>query len=243
VRYPIGLLAVACLLAAGCGEKAEPTATATARTATPTTAPAASPAPKGSPLRFSATDGVKLRGTLVRGRGRAPAVVLVHESDGGPSQFDDFVPALHQAGYAALTYTSRTGAGRLDETRNARDIAGAVRALRRHRGIDPKRIAVVGASIGAASAAYFAFTPLGRSTRAIVGLSPADFAGDPPKGRPHDVLLIADKAERGSADFIAKGSKGIVVRTSPVNGHGVALLPDARVRAWVLDWLAQRLKR
>jgi alpha-beta hydrolase superfamily lysophospholipase len=233
---------VAGLLVGGCGGEPEQRAAAPARTAT--ASPTPSPAPRGRPLRFSAADGVKLRGTLVPGRGRrAPAVVLVHQSDGGPAQFADFVPYLHAAGYAALTYTSRTGPGRLDETRNARDVAGAVLALRHQRAIDPTRIAAVGASIGASSVAYLAFTRLGRSLPAIVGLSPADFADDPPKGRhPHDVLLIADRAERSAAEFIAHGSPGIEVRTSPVNGHGVALLPDDQVRGWVLSWLAQRLE-
>jgi dienelactone hydrolase len=194
-------------------------------------------------VRFQATDGVRLRGTLVPGAGsRAPAVVLVHQSDGGPDQFDELVAHLHAAGYAALAYTSRPMPDRIDETKNARDVAGAVRALRRARGVDPQRIAVVGASIGASAAAYLSFSRVGRSLRAVVGLSPAEFYDDPPRGRhPHDVLLITDERERSAADFIAEVSPGIRVRISPVSGHGVALLPNATVRRWVLDWLAARL--
>jgi hypothetical protein len=168
--------------------------------------------------------------------------VLVHQSDGGPDQFDPFLPYLRAAGYSALVYGSRPMPGRMDEAANARDVAGAVALLRRIPRIQHRRIAVVGASIGASAAAYLSFTRVGRSLPAIVGLSPADFADDPPRGRhPHDVLLIADAAERPSADFIADGSRGIEVRTSPVGGHGVALLPEARVRGWVLSWLRARL--
>jgi hypothetical protein len=236
-----GALIALGLLAAGCGGGTD-RATAPPRHAPAATSPPA-PAPRGAPVRFRATDGVRLRGRVIRAAGgRAPAVVLVHQSDGGPDQFDAFLPYLHAAGYSALVYRSRAMPGRMDETANARDVAGAVALLRRDPRIEHRRIAVVGASIGASAAAYLGFSRLGRSLPAIVGLSPADFADDPPRGRhPHDVLLIADAAERPSADFIADGSPGIRVRTSPVAGHGVALLPDARVRGWVLGWLRERL--
>jgi hypothetical protein len=229
-----------CALAAGCGGGDRP---APAAPRAPAASATPAPVPHGTPVGFRATDGVRLHGRLVRAAGRrSPAVVLVHQSDGGPDQFDGFLPALRAAGYSTLAYRSRPMPGRMDETANARDVAGAVRMLRREPRIDGRRIAVVGASIGAAAAAYVGFTRTGRSLAAIVGLSPADFADFPPRGRrPHDVLLIADAAERPSAEFIAKGSPGIEVRTSPVSGHGVALLPDARVRGWVLGWLRARL--
>jgi alpha-beta hydrolase superfamily lysophospholipase len=247
-RFAVGVVAAA-LLNAGCGGSKAPAGSSGSSSSPPAGAVASATsvpaAPSGRPLRFRATDGVKLRGSLVPGASRrAPGVVLVHESDGGPGQFAPFVSYLHAAGYAALTYNSRPGVGRLDETKNARDIAGAVAALRRHAGIDPRRVAVVGASIGASAAAYFSFSRLGRSVQAIVGLSPADFTDSPPRGRkPHDVLLIADHTERPAAEFIAAGSPGITVRTAPIQAHGVALLPDSRVRTEVLDWLAQRLGR
>jgi dienelactone hydrolase len=168
--------------------------------------------------------------------------VLVHESGGGPEQFEDFVPYLHERGFAALTYGSRPLPDRMDETRNAQDIAGAVRALRRREGIDPDRIAVLGASIGATSAAYHSFSASGE-VRATVGLSPGTFLDEePPDGEPRDVLLIADEAEQASAEFLAADSPGITAQVAPLDGHGVALLEDARVRADVLEWLAARLE-
>jgi dienelactone hydrolase len=231
--------------AAGCGGENEP---AERQAATRSAAPAATAPPAVGPgrsLRFRATDGVRLRGTVFAAAGRrSPAVVLVHQSDGGPDQFKPFLPYLHAAGYAALTYTSRPLPGRMDEAANARDIAGAVAALRRRPGVDRRRIAVVGASIGAAAAAYLSFTKVGRSLPAIIGLSPASFRDDPPRGRhPHDVLLISDERERINADFIADGSPGITVEVAPIAGHGVALLPDRRVRHDVLAWLRARLAR
>ncbi len=240
------LLAAGALL--GCGEespepRAQPAQARTEAAAAPTEAPAPPAAPAGRPVALRATDGLRLRGTLTPASGApAPAVVLVHESNGGPEQFADFVPHLHAAGYAVLTYTSREGSGRVDETRSVRDVLGAIRALRRREAIDPERIAVVGASIGASTAVRLAFTRVGDGLPAIVGLSPSSSLDDDPEGRePQDVLLIADESERISADFRAEGHPGITVRTSPDYGHGVALLADARVRGWVLDWLEARL--
>ena len=211
----------------------------------PASRPAPPAAPPGRAVRFRAADGVALRGRLVPGRTpRSPGVVLVHQSDGGPDEFDRFIPYLHERGFAALSYRSRPHPERMDETENAQDIAGAVRALRRRQGIDPERIAVVGASIGATSAAYHSFSSTGRSVQATVGLSPGTFLDEaPPAGTPHDVLLIADEAERSSADFLAAQAPGITARVAPVAGHGVDLLDDARVRADVLEWLSARLDR
>jgi len=245
-------LAAALVLAVGgCGADGEaagggvdsPAAQAPAPAARPASPPAPPPAPPGRSVRFRAADGLPLRGELVPGRGaRSPAVVLVHESNGGPDQFENFAAYLHEQGYAALTYRSRPLPERMDETENARDIAGAVRALRRRQGIDPERIAVVGASIGATSAAYHSFSSSGRRVRATVGLSPGTFLDEaPPAGAPRDVLLIADEAELPAAEFLAADSPGITARVAPLDGHGVALLEDARVRAVVLDWLRERL--
>jgi alpha-beta hydrolase superfamily lysophospholipase len=252
VRSPVTILAaLACVVAwagAGCGDDAG-RATAPARTTTapgPAAAPddPAPPAPpEGRAVRFSATDGVRLRGILVPGRDSpAPGVVLVHEANAGPEQWEPFVAYLHAAGYAALTYRSRERQ-QLDETANARDVAGAVRAMREQEGVDRRRIGLVGASIGATAVSYLGFLPAGRAVDAGVGLSPATFLDEPPAGRaPRDLLLIADSSERGAAELIAERAPAIEVRTAPVLGHGVALLDDRRVRDQVLDWLAERLR-
>jgi acetyl esterase/lipase len=169
-------------------------------------------------------------------------VTLVHEANGGPEQWKPFVAYLHAAGYATLTYRSRRRQ-RLDEIANARDVAGAVAAMRERRGVDPQRIGVVGASIGATAVSYLSFLPAGRAVDAAVGLSPATFLDEPPAGRtPRDLLLVADSTERGAAELIAGSASTIEVRTAPVLGHGVALLADRRVREQVLDWLGDRLR-
>jgi acetyl esterase/lipase len=245
--------ALLCALATGgCGGGDDGARSVTERPAatgtTSTAEQASAPAPKGRTVRFRATDGVKLHGTLTpAGDGRAPAVVLVHQYQGGPDQWTPMIPYLHAAGYAVLNYASRSP-GELDETILARDARGAIAALRRERGVDPGRIAILGASIGASTAAWVAGRPPDQHLRAAVGLSPAESgaffrAGDEGTFHPHDLLLIADHGELVEANGIKQDAhgKGVTVKQSREIGHGVALIPDATVRQAVIAWLDARM--
>jgi alpha-beta hydrolase superfamily lysophospholipase len=247
-------IALVALAAGGCGGNTRDGTTAapaapTTR-ATTTRAQAAPPAPpKGRTLRFRATDGVRLRGTLTPGKGEsAPAVVLVHQYQGGPEQWTPMVPYLHQAGYAVLNYASRS-AGELDETILARDARGAIAALRARREVDPDRIAILGASIGASTAAWVAGRPPDQHLCAAIGLSPAESgsffsAGDKGTFRPHELLLIADHGELVNATGIRQDAhgRGVTVKESKETGHGVELIADPTVRAAVIAWLDARMR-
>jgi acetyl esterase/lipase len=247
----MALLAIA---VCGCGGSSNDGTTAApgpAATQTTTTQAQVVPAtpPKGRTIRFRATDGKRLHGTLTPGKGgRAPAVVLVHQYQGGPAQWTPMVPYLHEAGYAVLNYASRS-AGELDETILARDARGAVAALRRQRDVDPDHIAILGASIGASTAAWVAGRPPDQHLRAAIGLSPAEstsFINAGAKGtfRPHDLLLIADHGELVGANDIRQDAwgEGVTVKESRETGHGVALIPDPTVRAAVIAWLDARMR-
>jgi pimeloyl-ACP methyl ester carboxylesterase len=243
-------VALLCAIAvAGCGEGekgSEHGAKSTAQRSMPRpAAPSESPAPaKGRKLHFRATDGVELDGTLTPGeRSRSPGVVLVHQYQGGPDQWTPMVPYLHEAGYAVLNYASRSAA-ELDETILARDARGAVAALRRQRAVDPDRIAILGASIGASAAAWVAGRPPDQHLRAVVGLSPAESssffsAGDRGTFRPRDLLLIADHSELVEATGIKQDAqgKGVTVEESKQSGHGVDLIADPTVRKAIIGWL------
>jgi dienelactone hydrolase len=255
---PTAIACSALLAAAGCGgaggsgSSATAPATAPAKAAAPRTAPAPPRAPRppaGRAVRFASSDGVALRGTFVAGRGRrAPGVVLVHEYQGGPDQFEPLVPYLHAAGFATLRYASRS-AGELDERVLARDAAGAVRALRRRPGVDPARVAVLGSSIGATTAAWAIGTKPALRLRAAVGLSPAESpalikAGTQGRFHPHDLLLIADRAEIVNARNIRQdaGGRGVTTLVADTTGHGVELLPSAKVVQAVVVWLGTHVK-
>ena len=234
----------------GAGSSAK--ATAPAKAAAPRTAPAPPPAPRppaGRAVRFASSDGVALKGTFVAGRGRrAPGVVLVHEYRGGPDQFKVLVPYLHAAGFATLRYGSRS-AGELDERILARDAAGAVRALRRQPGVDAARVAVLGSSIGATTAAWTIGTKPALRLRAAVGLSPAESpalieAGTRGRFHPHDLLLVADRAEMVNARNIRQdaGGRGVTTLVADTTGHGVELLTSAKVVQALVVWLDTHVK-
>jgi hypothetical protein len=239
--------ALGALLLAGCGDAGSGRPPADTRTTT--TAPAPRSA-HGGTIAFRASDGVRLEGVFVGGKGRrSPGIVLSHEVHGSPSQFASLVPVLQRAGYATLAYSSRSGGG-FDETVLARDVAGAVRALRRQPGVDPRRIALIGASIGGSAAAWTIGTKPGLKLRAAIGLSAVEspaFIDAGAKGRfkPHDLLLISDRREGANADGLRQdaGGRGVTAWQAPLVGHGVALLPSDEVRAKILGWLQPRLGR
>jgi pimeloyl-ACP methyl ester carboxylesterase len=205
-------------------------------------------APAPRTIHFRASDGTALAGNYLPGpRPHSPAVVLVHQYRGGPDQWDPLIPVLHRAGYATLAYASRSAA-ELDERVLAKDVAGAVAALRGRPEVDGRRIGLLGASIGATTVAFTIGHDPALRLRAAVGLSPVESpglidAGTKGRFRPHDLLLIADRREIADSKSIADdaGAKGVTTRVAPANGHGVALLPDRSVRQAILSWLGERL--
>ena len=250
--WPIAAAAVACVLASACGSgTAGTTAGSTAARPATTAAQAGAPpeAPAGSPIRFRATDGVRLHGTLTPGRGsRAPAVILIHQYKGTPYEWDATIPYLHAAGYATLEYPSRSPTED-DETVLARDVRGAIAALRRHPDIDPRRIAVLGASIGASTAAWVVGSPPDQRLAAAVALSPQEtdaikHGARTNRFRPHDLLLVADTQELFAVKAIRTDvhGSGVSVTQSRDEGHGVDLMDYAPVRRAVIDWLNTRTR-
>jgi dienelactone hydrolase len=246
MRTTVTVAAALAAAVAGCGGGEE---RAPQRAATATPAAQSTPVPSiGKPLRFRSADGKRLEGRFLAGaRRRSPAIVLTHEVRGGPDQFAALVPLLHDAGYATLAYKSRDGGG-FDETLLARDIAGAVHALRRRRDVAGDRIGLIGASIGGSAATWAIATKRLPGVRAAIGLSAVEGpamiqAGTDGRFKPHDLLLITDKREAENAKNITSdaGGKGVTTFVAPRAGHGVALIPDADVRTRILAWLKARL--
>ncbi|MEY2534051.1 MAG: uncharacterized protein QOF29_1961 [bacterium] len=217
-------LATLCLLFAGCGsEQRRPNAT---------------PARTGPPprtLRFRAADGRRLHGRLIPAGGGAPGVVLIHGLYGRIDQWDPLIPDLHAAGFATLAYASRSR-HEPDEAVLAKDVAGAVHALART--ADPRRIALVGASVGGTTVAYVLGTQPRVRVRGGVALSALEL-GAQHRYRPHDLLLITDPRERANAVNLKRDAhgQGTTIYVAPNVGHGVALLPDGRVRDKLIAWL------
>ena len=102
-------------------------------------------------VSFTARDAVRLSGWWVPGAGTA-AVVLLHGSHGSRMDVTAYLRMLHNAGYGVLAYDAR-GHGR-SSSRNAfgwkgaDDLAGAVAFVRAQPGVNPRRIAALGLSMG-----------------------------------------------------------------------------------------------
>jgi pimeloyl-ACP methyl ester carboxylesterase len=180
----LGLAVVVAVLAAGCSENAHnggrPTGSGgpAATTLAPLVQPAsrcAAPEVHATLLRFPAADGVQLDGVLV---GSGPAgVVLLHEYPADLCGFWPYAVYLSKRGLQALAIDLRCfGLSACPQSDDARsrvvdDVAGAVAALRAH---GAKRIALVGASMGA-STALLAGAALRPPVAAVVSLSTAKF--------------------------------------------------------------------
>jgi pimeloyl-ACP methyl ester carboxylesterase len=216
-------------LLAGCGGESRP-------------APPAAPRPQM--VRFRAADGHRLHGVLTpAGRAHAPAVVLVHGLYGEPAQWDDFVEHLHRAGFATLAYASRS-ARESEEAVLTRDVVGAVRALRDRPEVDPDRVVLVGASVGATAVAYALGTRPDLPVRGGVGLSAIERPRERALGRghafrPRNLLLVSDQRESASSRALRADAhgEGVSLYVSERPGHGIALLSDPSVRAGAIDWL------
>lgn len=104
-------------------------------------------------VSFPARDGVRLDGWYIPGRGRA-AVIVAHGSHGNRTATLAHVRMLARAGYAVLAFDARGHGSSAGETnalgwRGADDVAGAVAFLRERADLDPRRIALLGLSMGA----------------------------------------------------------------------------------------------
>jgi hypothetical protein len=228
------LLALAATVAlAGCGDD----------TPAPRAAEAAPTAPEPRLVHFAAADGRRVGAQYTPAGRAAPAVVLLHEIRGGPDQWDGLVPYLHAAGFATLAYESRPSVMERDRVR---DLLGAVSWLRGRPDVDPRRLALVGASIGASTTVFAMAAGTRRTVDAAVALSPPDSADiwhlqDHGRYRPHDLLMVSDERESSSVDGMLDGAVRSRAMRSQHPGHGVALLGEPRIRQALLAWLERRV--
>jgi Alpha/beta hydrolase family len=229
-----GCVVLAAVLVAGCGDdRREPGQR-------PRTQAAAAPAPPAAPpartVRFTAADGEPVSAQYTPAGTGAPAVVLLHEIRGGPDQWDALVPYLHAAGFATLAYQSR---GSVLERDRLPDAVAAVRWLRARRDVDRRRLALVGASIGASTTVLAMATAVGRRVDAAVALSPPDSADiwdlqGKGRYRPHDMLLVSDERESSSAEGCSKAppDRRRCARHAPGTASPSSRSPACAARCW-----------
>lgn len=212
------------------------------RPAAPASSPAAA-APHAERVRFPAPDGEPVDGIFRPAGTGAPAVILVNGLVGGPAQWDAFVPYLHDAGFATLAYDGRGG---VNVAGLAEEVGGAVAFLRDRPGVDPRRLGIVGASVGGSTALLAMVGPERRRLRAAVALSPraaralVELKAEQ-RYHPRNVLFVSDQREQATVAPLMRGALGSRSLVSEMTGHGVALLESEAYRRVVLDWLEQHL--
>ncbi len=197
-------------------------------------------------------DGVHIQGTYYQPAAvHAPGVLLLHMLGRQRQDWDPFARTLQEAGYGVLTIDFR-GHGASEGTREwdkmPLDAAIAVKYLRGRPEIDPARIVIIGASIGANVAINYAATD--PQVRGVALLSPGlDYRGiktpDAVKQYKERPLFIAASSEDSYAaqsaqtlDQLAQGPHRLLILQN--QGHGTQMLGKANgLEEALLSWLQE----
>lgn len=213
------------------------------------------PLPPEEPFEVTASsDGLELRGTLYRAAEEpTPAVLLLHMLGGERRDWLPLVTPLQQTGYTVLAVDLRghgaTGGGQ-DWELARQDTLDMLAALRQVDGVDPARVGVIGASIGANLALVGCAADA--ACRTAVLLSPGlDYRGVTTAGavtqlgeRP--LLIVASEEDSYAAessqelDSLAAGPHQLVMLSGA--GHGTRMFgPQPDLVDTILAWLARTL--
>lgn len=114
-------------------------------------------------VSFEATDGVRLKGWFIKGNGKGelPTLIICHGLGAARSDFTELAAGLSRGGYNVLLFDFR-GHGESEKKASSfgyleqNDLLGALRYVKSREGVDYKRIAVYGFSMGGAVAVLVA---------------------------------------------------------------------------------------
>jgi pimeloyl-ACP methyl ester carboxylesterase len=215
--------------------------------------------PTPEPIDLEAADGAVLKGDLYQpetiAEGGAPALLLMHQYQSNRGSYKSVIPDFLAAGYVVLTVDLR-GHGETGGTRDwvaaQTDTLAWMAWLREQEGVNPKKVAVIGASIGS----NLALVGCAQDPDCVtaIALSPGlDYFGVKPQDfvvndlATRSALLIAGSRDRESADAIrsifvvARGR--VDAEMFPTSLHGTAFFSNDRDRgvtmAIILTWLEE----
>lgn len=224
-------------------------------------------AEEGQQVSFERPDGAVLEGTLhlTDGTGRGPAILLLHQAQSSRAEFDFMLDDLHALGLHTLAIDLRGhGTSSKPETIDRAwfmklfrdpdyappDIQAILEWLAAHDRVDPKRIAVMGGSVGA-NLAYIA-NGAGWHVKTSVVLSgnaeaAADLARNIKDLDPRNVLLLATDNDHGRDAYAQTlyeqaGEPKRVEILEGSSAHGATVLQESpELKQLVLRWLAEQL--
>jgi len=183
--------------------------------------------------------------------GGAPAILLMHQNKSNRDMWEPLIPALLEAGMVVLTVDLRahgeTG-GRVDWTLAQEDTQLWIAYLLAREGVNPEKVAVMGASIGSNLALVGCAANEGCLT--VVALSPGlDYFGVKPEIsvseglRRRSALLVASRGDNTSAVAVrqmAGSSKGLLgMRVYAGVAHAAEFFEDdlESVTGLIVSWL------
>jgi pimeloyl-ACP methyl ester carboxylesterase len=216
-----------------------------------TVTPTPAPTEASLAMSFITADGLSITGTYYAGPTRpAPVILLLHMNGSNKEAWRLFATTLQTAGYSVLAIDLRghgeTG-GKADWNKVPGDVVEVLNQLRNLPGIDPARISVIGADIGANLAIRGCADWQG--CKSVVMISPAlNYLGigalDPlSRYGTGPVLIVASRDDKPSGsdsvtlDKAAKGSH--TLQLYPGTTHGTNLFgaqPD--LATVIIQWLA-----
>jgi len=190
------------------------------------------------PMQITTSDGLVLRGTLYSAPVRpAPGILMLHMENRDRSSWDLLAQRLQALGYEVLTVDLRghgdTG-GKTDWTLAQNDVRAALALLTELPGVNPTRIVIIGASVGA-NLGVNACADLS-SCVGVVMLSPGlDYHGITAADAmarlgPRPILIAASENDRNNPtdsitlDGLATGEHQRVIY--PAAGHGTDMLTN-----------------
>jgi len=107
-------------------------------------------------INLTAQDGLSLEASFYPAKGAAstaPALLLLHTAYGDRRAWHGFAKAAQEAGYAVLALDSRghgkSAGEKVFDTAMDRDVDAALTWLMTYTGINPERVGIAGASVGA----------------------------------------------------------------------------------------------
>ena len=192
--------------------------------------------------------------------GKFPAVILIHQGGSNRSEWDPVAKRLANQKIVTLAYDVR-GHGKSDKVKSImqlfndpelapKDLKAAIAYLKEHDSVDPKRIGVVGASIGS-NLACVASSEMGIKTAvAISGKTSAvqNLAGKDQLNMKSVMHVSSDGDQNGMRakwakelfDKTAEPRKLDIVKGS--RGHGVSIFKDdAQLVDRIVKWLNKTL--
>ena len=239
------LIALLMLLLVSCSQPAETQTRPQQQPPQPELAPPSGELPTGT---ATTQDGQTISYALYEAQPGSPAVILLHMLRRTRMDWDSVAKWLQRSGFTVIVPDLRghgQSTGELavfkeeDYNKMIYDI-GALKSILQNQGADTKRLAIVGASVGANVAYNYALTDA--DVKTVVLLSPGlDYKGITvqPKSFSKTFLVVASKDDNYSAATAQEFQKNpkATIKMYEDAGHGTNMFAKNDLAPTILNWL------